>query len=70
MAKFEIPEKQVREMQQKGLEMLCYFDEFCMEHNLTYFCAADAASEQLEMKVLFRGMMMLTFLCLVRITNN
>ena len=48
MAKFEIPEKQVREMQQKGLEMLCYFD----------------------MKGLFHGMMMLTFLCLVRITNN
>ena len=37
MAKFEIPEKQVREMQQKGLEMLCYFDKFCTEHDLTYF---------------------------------
>lgn len=24
-------------MQQKGLEMICYFDKFCTEHDLTYF---------------------------------
>lgn len=24
-------------MQQKGLEMLCYFDKFCTKHDLTYF---------------------------------
>lgn len=37
MAQFEIPELQVREMQQKGLEMLLFFDRFCTEHQLTYF---------------------------------
>ncbi len=37
MAQFEIPEQQVHEMQQKGLEMLLFFDQFCTEHNLTYF---------------------------------
>lgn len=37
MAQFEIPESQVREMQQKGLEMLLFFDRFCTEHQLTYF---------------------------------
>lgn len=41
MAKFEIPEKQVREMQQKGLEMLCYFDKFCTKHDLTYFLCSE-----------------------------
>lgn len=63
MAKFEIPEKQVREMQQKGLEMLCYFDKFCTEHDLTYFCVVDAVSEQFEMKGLFHEMLMLFIHC-------
>ena len=37
MAQFEIPTLQVKEMQQKGLEMLLFFDQFCREHRLTYF---------------------------------
>ncbi|HPZ00418.1 MAG TPA: LicD family protein [Clostridiales bacterium] len=37
MAKLAIPEEQVKEMQQKGLEMVLFFDRFCTEHQLTYF---------------------------------
>ncbi len=37
MAQFAIPDNQVKEMQEKGLEMLLYFDQFCTEQKLTYF---------------------------------
>ena len=37
MAKYEIPQDQVREMQMVGLEMLKHFDKVCKKNNLTYF---------------------------------
>lgn len=37
MAKYEIPQDQVREMQMVGLRMLEYFDKVCKENKLTYF---------------------------------
>ena len=37
MSQFEIPESKVKEMQQVGLKMALYFDQFCSQHQLTYF---------------------------------
>ena len=37
MGHFDIPKELVRQLQKKELDMLLYFDQFCTEHDLTYF---------------------------------
>lgn len=37
MAQFDIPEKEVRKMQMKGLDMALFFDEFCEKNHLLYY---------------------------------
>lgn len=37
MPSFEIPADQIKRMQQVGLEMVCFFDDFCRTHGLRYF---------------------------------
>ena len=37
MGHFDIPKELVRKLQKKELDMLLYFDQFCTEHDLTYF---------------------------------
>ncbi len=37
MPQFAISEADIRKMQEKGLEMALFFDQFCQEHHLTYF---------------------------------
>ena len=37
MGHFDIPKELVRQLQKKELDMLLYVDQFCTEHDLTYF---------------------------------